>query len=359
MKRVERAFRKIGIEPVLSKIESEIDAGDPVLLEIGDSVLEDLFSSQEDGIAWCERWSGDERKERVILKSLGMILTKLTNYEQNEIRERAVELVKIFAEKKGIDYEKETNGIEFKSDSNTGWENKEKAIKALQVLLAIRFPKISIDIGTLSNNLKKAPHLSKAIGDDWLIKNASSDRPHIIAYIFHQKLPGEGELELLKKKWEKEQEENKRFGIAFEYSVLLRALQSQNYCENVFRRLEQHKIKIRKSKLRDVDNAKNILAEAEVLSRLAPFFEITIEPDIEELRPKKLEALIKFEGEEVLIEVATVEERREVLFAQGFGSFPAPGGKVKSVLLRKFKEQLKEGKTDPGIPILLILNLGI
>lgn len=75
VKRVGRAFRKIGIEPVLSKIESEIDAGDPVLLEIGESVLEDLFSSQEDWIGWCERWSGDERKERVILKSLGIILT--------------------------------------------------------------------------------------------------------------------------------------------------------------------------------------------------------------------------------------------------------------------------------------------
>lgn len=234
-------------------------------------------------------------------------------------------MVKIFAEKKGINHEKEAEGINYQSDSNTGWENKEKAIKALQVLLAIRFPKISIDIETLSNNLKKTPHLSKAIGDNWLIKNASLDKPHILARIFSQKLNEKGEL-----------------------------LPSQAYLENIFKILDECKINIPQKKLDELKNDVNILVEFEVFSRLAPFFKIAIEPDIEELG--RLDALIEFEGEKALIEVATFQDKREVLLAQGFCSIPAPGGKVKNVLLSKFKGQLKEGKTNPGIPIVLILD---
>ena len=319
-------IQKIGIEPVLNMLESQIDEGNPTLLYFGENILGDLFPSQEDWMAWCEKWCDDERKERVILNSLGMILTKLLDYNPSETRDRAVNLVKVFSEKKGIDYEKETKGISLKNDLYEGWENKENAIKGLKVLEIILSPEVKIDVEILTNNLKKAPHLSKAIGAQWLISKASSDNPHILVYIFNEKSDEDEKL-----------------------------LPYQLYWENVFLTLEEHGIRISKSKSRDVDNAKNILAEAEVLSRLAPFFEITIEPDIEELRPKKLEALIKFEGEEALIEVRAVKERWEVLLARG-GSY-IPGGKIKNVLLDKFKEQLNEGKSNPKIPILLILKL--
>ena len=319
-------IKKIGIEPVLSMVESLIDDGKLTHLHTKKIWLKDLFLPQENWIAWCEKRSDDERKECVIiiLSSLRIILTELINYESSEIRDRAVELVKVFAKKKRIDYEKETGEINYKSDHRTGWENKENAIKALQVLEVIQSPKYPIDVETLTNNLKKAPHLSKTIEAEWLIKNASSDNPHILAYIFSQKLH---EVEGL--------------------------LLSQVYWENVFKILDEYKVNIQKNKLNELKNDVNILSEFEVFSRLAPFFEITIEPDIEGLGD--LDALIEFEGEKALIEVATVREKLELSLAHGGNT--VPGGKFKNILLSKFKGQLKEGKSNPGIPILLISKL--
>jgi hypothetical protein len=179
----------------------------------------------------------------VILSSLRIILTELINYEESEIRDRAFELVKVFARKKGIDYEKETKGINFGSDHRTGWENKEKAIKALQVLEVIQSPKDLIDVGTLTNNLKKAPHLSKVIEVEWLIQNASSNNPPILASIFSEKL-------------------DKVEGL----------LPSQAYWENVFKILDVYNVIILKKKLGELRKDANILSEFEVFSRLAPFF---------------------------------------------------------------------------------------
>lgn len=317
-------IKKIGIEPVLSMVESLIDDGKLTQLHTKEIGLKDLFLPLEKWIAWCERWCNDEKKEYVIISSLRIILTELINYESSEIRDRAVELVKVFAKKKGIDYEKETKGIKYQSDHRTGWENKEKAIKALQVLEVIQSPKDPIDVETLTNNLKKAPHLSKVIGANWLIEDASSDNPHILAYIFSQKLDEVEEL-----------------------------LLSQVYWENIFKILDEYKVNIPKNKVNELKNDVYILSEFEVFSRLAPFFEITIEPDIAGLGD--LDALIEFEDEKALIEVATVQEKRELSLAHG--GITVPGGKVKNVLRSKFKGQLKEGKSNPGIPVLLILNL--
>lgn len=317
-------IKKSNIEPAMSMVESLIDDGKLTQLHTKEIWLKDLFLPLEKWIAWCEKWSEDERKECVIIGSLRIILTELINYEPNEIRDRAVELVKVFARKKGIDYEKETGEINYKSDHRTGWENKENAIKALQVLEVIQSPKYPIDVETLTNNLKKAPHLSKAIDTAWLIQNASSNNPHILAYIFSQKLHEKGEL-----------------------------LRSQTYWDDVFKILDVYNVHIPKKKVNELKNDVNILSEFEVFSRLAPFFEMSIEPDIEGLGD--LDVLIEFEGEKALIEIATVQEKRELSLAHG--GITVPGGKVKNILLSKFKGQLKEGNSNPGIPVLIILNL--
>ncbi len=348
-------IREIGIEPVLEMIESEIDACNPTLLNIGESIIEHLFQRSEDWIAWCEKWKDDPKKEKIMLKSLGLILTKLINYEPNGVRDRAIELVKAFSTRKGIDYAAETGRLNFGKDSHAGKENKENTIKALHVLEIILNPPVPIDIKTLSENLTESPHLSKAIDAKWLIKIARSRNPHPIAYLFHRKLPDKREIENLRKELEKEKDENKRLAIGFKFERLIGTIRYQSYWENVFKILEQHGLKISKNKLHDVDNAWSILAEAEVFSRLAPYFTIEIEPDIPELRPKRLEALIEYDGEKALIEVRAVQERLEISLAHG--GISVPGGKVKSVLLSKFKEQLNAGKSNPGIPIIIILNL--
>lgn len=352
-------INRIGNEPVIKMIESQIDDGSPVLLQIGENILENFFPNFEkkvDWIAWCEKWKDEPKKEEVILKSLGLILSKLINYEPSEIRARAISLVKYFAIRKGIDYEAETRQINHGSDTNKGKENKESSIKALYIIERILNPPASIDVKILYDNLEKAPHLSKAIDAEWLIKSASLSNPPPLAYIFCSKLPKEDELERLRKELEKEEDKNKKFWLAFEYERLLRTIKYQSYWENVFRVLEEYGVNIGKNKLQESDNAWNILAEAEVLSRLAPFFDIEPEPDIPELRPKKLDALIEYDGEKALIEVRTVQERLEESLAHGVVS-SSPGGKVKSVLRDKFEKQLKGGKADPGIPMLIVLCL--
>ncbi len=351
-------INEVGSEPVLRMIDSEIDNGNPILLNIGEGILENFFPHFEDNtdwVMWCEKWKDDARKEKIILKSLGLILTKLINHEPNGVRDRAIVLVRDIAIKKGIDYAAETDGLNFGKDSHTGKENKENTIKALYVLERILSPPVPIDLKTLSENLKKAPHLSKAMDAKWLIKSAGSCNPHPIAYLFHRKLPDEKRIERLREELEKEKDENRRLAIGLKYEGLIGQIRYQSYWENVFKILEQHGLEISKSKLHDVDNAWSILVEAEVFSRLAPYFIIEIEPDIPELRPKRLEALIEYDGEKALIEVRAVQERLEISLAHG--GISVPGGKVKSVLLNKFKGQLNEGKSNPRIPILIILNL--
>ena len=317
-------IKKCDVEPIMSMVESLIDEGKLTHLHNKELLLGNLFLPAEYGIAWCERWcNDDERKERVILNSLRIILVDLINYKPSKTRDRAVELVKFFAKNKDIDYEKETKGIDY----GVGKENKEQAIRALHVLKVIQSQKGPIDLKTLTNNLKKAPHLSKVIGEkraNKLIKKASSDNPHNLAYIFSEKLEGIEEL-----------------------------LRSQLYWENVFKVLDERMKEIPGKKLDELMNDDNILVEFEVLSRLAPFFEITIEPVIAGLG--RLDALIKFKGEKALIEVATVQPRRDVSLAEG-GTY-SPGKDVKNTLLNKFRGQLKEGKSTPEIPILIILNL--
>jgi hypothetical protein len=323
-------INEIGSEPVLRMIESQIDKGNPVLLNIGESILEDFFPNfgeNSDWVDWCENWKDDLQKEKIILKSLGLILSKLKHYKPSEVRNRAISLVKHFAVKKAIDYDIETKQINFGKDSHKGKDNKENAVKALFIIEKILHPAIPIDLETLSDNLKKAPNLSEAISTKWLIKNASSQNPHPLVYIFHEK--------------------SKDGGLS----------KHQSYWENIFYILKKFKIKIGKDKLHDSSNAWSILAEAEVFSRLAPFFnKIVTEPDIPELKPKKLEALIEHDGEKALIEVRAVQERLEESLSHGVVS-STPGSKVKSVLLDKFNKQLKEGKADPEIPIIIILCL--
>lgn len=352
-------INEIGTGPVIEMLESLIDEGNSVLLNIGESILEDFFPRFEDNadwVAWCENWKDDNRKEKITLKSLGLILSKLINYKPSEARDRAIALVKDFAIRNGIDYDAETRWINLKGDPKEGKENKESTIKALYIIERILNPPAPIDVKTLSDNLEKAPHLSKAIDAEWLIKSASSRNPHPLAYIFCSKLPKEDELERLRKELENVEDKNKKFWLAFEYERLLRTIKYQSYWENVFRVLEEYGVNIVKTKLQDIDNAWNILAEAEVLSRLAPSFDIKPEPDIPELRPKKLEALIEYDGEKALIEVRTVQDRLEYSLAHGVVS-SIPGGKVKSVLRDKFEGQLKGGKADPRIPILIVLCL--
>ena len=351
-------INEIGSGPVIEMLESLIDEGNSVLLNIGESILKDFFPNFEDNadwVDWCENWKDDTKKEKIILKSLGLILSRLINYNPSEVRDKAIELIKDFAIRNDIDYDTETNWIHL-SDSNEGTENKECTIKALYILERILYPPITIDVKTLSDNLEKAPHLSKALDAKWLIKSAKFHHPHPLVYIFCSELPKEEEFEKLRNALDKEGDENQRYWLALEYESLLRKIKYQSYWENVFRILEEYGVNIGMKKLQDIDNAWNILAEAEVLSRLALYFDVEPEPDIPELKLKKLEALIEYDGEKALIEVRRVKGRLEETLAHDVVS-SIPGGKVKNVLRNKFEGQLKGGKADPGIPILIVLCL--
>jgi len=318
---LETRIKEIGNGPIIEFIESEIDSHNQNPEYIRESVLIDLFSSQEEWISWCEKWKNDKNKEHIILKLLGLLLTELITYNPDEIRDRAISLVKEFAKNKSLDYEIETKGINLGADKTEGYKNKENAIKALEILDKILNPTIEIEINELESNFKKAPNLCEAFNYKWLIKNAKSSNIHIVNYIFGQDSPI-----------------------------------SQSYLENVFSLLKEHNIKITKRKLQDINSGKNILTEIEIISQLVPYFKVTPEPHIKELLPKKLDLMIEYGGEKALIEIATVEEKKVNRLSHGAQTY-IPGDKIKNELLDKFKTQLHAGKVDVGIPVILLLNL--
>lgn len=339
---------------VIQMLEEEIDNRNHMMVYFGEYVLEKFFPSKKEWLDWCKKWKEDERKREVILRSLGKILTELMNYQPSMIRDEAIALVKEFASKEGIDYEEKTKKISLGKDTQEGAEYKESTVKALYIVKNLLHPPVQIDTKILRENLKNYPYLSKAVGAEGLIKNANSKPPHLLAYIYGKKVDSE-KIRELSKKLESEKDVNKKLQIAWQYNMLVHTLSEQRYWEQVFKTLDEYGLEIPQSKLQDTENAKSILAEAEVIARLAPHFKVEIEPDVPELRPKKLDAKIEFNGQECLIEIAVVKERIEVEVSHGF--IGIPGGKIKNVLLNKFRNQLKEGKADPKMPIVLVLCL--
>lgn len=94
-----------------------------------------------------------------------------------------------------------------------------------------------------------------------------------------------------------------------------------------------------------------------MISRLIPYFNVEVEPDIPEFRPKNLDAKIEFDGQEALIEIRLVKEKTELKVAREVVIQLTPDGKVKNALLDKFEKQLKGGKVDPRMPVIIVLCL--
>lgn len=351
---LEYNIKRVGPSPVIQMLEEEIDNGNLTMINVGESILKNFVLSKQEWLEWCKKWKDDKKKEIIVLRSLAEILTDLMSYQPSPVRDDAITLVKEFTKKKGLDYDKETKGINFGKDSNEGRECKEATIKALHIINQILNPTIQIDTEVLKRNLKNYPYLSKAIGADWLVGSSKSKSPHLLAYIYGEERDYD-RMEELAKEFESEKDEKKRLLIAWQYEFLAHALPVCSYWEQVFKTLDEYKLKIPESKLRSPDNADSVLTEAEVLARLAPNFKVELEPDIEELRPKKLDARIEFNGVKALIEVAVVNEKIELDVAHG--GISLPGGKVKNVLLNKLKGQLKKGEVDPKVPVILVLYL--
>jgi hypothetical protein len=309
----------LSCELIIQCLETEINKENSTLIGIAENIISS-FPSIEKLVFKFEYRHEEQRKEQVVLKSLGLILTELNNYEDSTIRDRAVNLVKKIAEKKCLDYERETNMINLSSDNKIGKENKEKTLKALFILNELMWPNVAIDKEELKENLSKAPFLCKALDETWIIEDSTSLNPHIVSYIFGQNMP--------------------------DY---------QKSLENMFSILDKYGIHIRKTKLQDSYNGEDILSEVEVISKLAPFFKITTEPKIDLLSPKNLDLEVEYNSEKALIEIATLSQRLEVKLA--FGAIDISGGKIKSVLRSKFSNQLYNGTKNPEIPIIIVLNL--
>ena len=316
-------IKEVGVTQVIKMFEEEIDKNNSRMIYFGERELNDFLGPGQDSIIWCEKWKGDKRKEIIILRLLHDILTVLINYNPSEIRNRAISLVREFGLNKGLDYEEITKKINLGKDPNEGAKYKEDTLKALEVINHILYPPPIINVNILKKNLEKYPYICKAIGKDWLIRNATSKKPHLLAHIYSS------------------ESKNNIY---------------QLYWEQVFKVLDRYKIEIKIKKLQDVENARFILAEAEVFSRLAPTFKINKEPDIKEFGRSKLEAKIEYNGQAALIEVATVEELLEFEVSGQISCIP--GRKTKNILMGKFRKQLKNGKVDPGIPVIFILCLG-
>lgn len=329
-------IKKVGNDPIVELIESEIDVGKQISINI----LEEVFSSEEDWISWCEKWKEDSRKETIILKSLGVVLTELVSYKHNDLRDRAISLVKWFAENKNLDYENETKGINYGDN-----KNKENIKKALYILDKILNPVIKVDINKLKQNLKSAKCLCNTIGYDNIITKAKLNQgnPGIII---------------------------KSFGTCNPTY--------QCYLEGLFRDINRYHIEypnpIRKltEDLLNPDKDFPTISEIEVASRLAPNFKITTEYKIPNTE-SNLDMLIEDvkSGEKALIEIATIrydyknhmypERAAECRLVGGKGS---KGDSINNALDKKLKKQLKvllyavkNGKKPLEYPLIILFNV--
>jgi hypothetical protein len=353
--RLMHEIKKVDPNPLIRMYEEEIDNENITLINIGEGLLEEVFESNKNWLEWCKKWKNDERKGIIVLKSLRRILTEfLYNYDESSVRDDAIVLVREFANKKGLDYVSETKKIDLGKDSHEGAKYREDTNKALHILKLILHPTVKIDINILKRNLEKYPYVTQAIGKSWIIKNAQSKFPHVLVFIYSVDSDFT-ELDDLKQKYEAETENNKKIIIKMLLNASIHRICSQIYWEKVFKTLDIYKLIIPKKKLRDIDNAESILSEAEVLARFAPHFKVEIEPNVPEFNPKKLDALIEFKGQQILIEIASVSERTELEVAGG--TIGLSGGKVKGVLLDKLKKQLKNGDVNTKLPIVIVLNL--
>lgn len=337
-------INEIGPDPIFEMLETEIDKG-----KIDEYVLEIFFPNCDidtHWVTWCEKWKNDNRKELIILKSLGIILSKLINNPAKSIiRDRSITLIKSFASNKNINYQAQTNGITFD-------ENKEKddTLRALYIVDKILRPHIQFDIKILNENLKNMPYSSKYINMKSFIKKDQHGNNHPLLHIFAAKSP-----ERLISEMEKEKDENKKSDLAFEYKISLECKKIQSYWENVFKILSQYNININKKDFSDVNNIWSALVEAEIFSRFAPYI-TEIEPEIKEFGDKRLDLLIEYDNEFAILEICTIHDKYEESLSKDV-IISTPGKKIKNVLLNKFKIQLKEGKYDPKIPVLIIACL--
>lgn len=345
--------------PVIEMLEKEMDTQNHTIRRFGGDFLRDFLKSDHELLVWCKKWKDDKTKMEVILRSLGMILTTIMDrdpYEDNTDRNDAIELVKEIACKNEINYETETKGfIDLGKDSHEGAENKTDTIKALHVIKKILYPPGKIDTEVLKRNLDSYPNICEAIGKKWLLSNAKSKKPHDLAYIYNRE-PNYSRIKELAEELESENDENRKIAISWLLDGEKDVIFTQIHWEKVFETLKKYGLYIPKRKLRNPSDSESILTEAEVIARLAPHFNVQLEPIVKELLPKKLDALIKDNNESALIEIATVHERVEMDVAEG-AAIMIPGGKVKGVILSKFKGQLHEGKVNPKIPVILILKL--
>lgn len=351
-------IQSIDPTPVIEMLEKEMDTQNHILKRFGSDFLSDFLNSNHELLAWCKKWKDDETKNEIILRSLGKVLTTIMDhepYEDNTDREDAIELVKEIARKNNINYEKETRVIDLGKDSNEGAENKANTIKALHIIKKILYPPRKIDTEVLKRNLDNYPNICNAIGKEWLLRNAKSDTPHALAYIY-SKEPNYSRIKELAEELESEPEENRKFAISWLLNGEKEVIFRQFHWEKVFKTLNKYGLFIRKDKLRNPSISESILTEAEVIAKLAPHFNVQIEPQVDELLPKNLDAQIEDNNESALIEIAIVHERVEMDVAEG-AAIRIPGGKVKSVILSKFKDQLHAGTVNPNIPVILVLKL--
>lgn len=329
-------INEVGNDPIIELIESGIDVGK----QMSTNILADVFLSKEDWISWCEKWKEDSRKETIILKSLGVVLTELISYKHNDLRDRAIGLVKWFAENKSLDYEKETKGINYGSN-----KNRENTMKALDIIDKILNPLVNVDINKLKQNLKSAKYLCNTIGHDKIIRKAELNQgnPGIII---------------------------KSFGT---FNPIY-----QCYLESLFRDINHYHIEypnpIRKLKedLLNPDKDYSTISEIEVASRLAPNFKITTEYKIPNTR-SNLDMLIEDveSGEKALIEIATIRyDYRSHMYPERAAECRLVGGKgskgdsISNSLDKKLKKQLKDlisavknGKKPLDFPLIILFNV--
>lgn len=340
--------------PVVEMLQSYIDENGYINGHSIQFLFEDLLNPKQ-WLEWCEINKRNKKLEKAIQISLSKILSGFINYKNDKIRDRAISFVKELSKKKSIDYDEFTRKIDLGKDKNDIKNNKENTLKALYVLKEMLFPIRQIDINVLKENLNKYRYIPDTFGLNWILKNARSQRPHKICFIFDRKA-NPNDIKELERLIQDENDILRKGLMEIDYRYLISIEREQKYWNDIFRKLSERSLAFKKSKLRNPEESDGLLVEAEIWSLISEKLEIEFEPQIVELLPKKLDFHIKMDMQNPLIETKYIDE----LIEHSLNLDPImsrPGEKIFSVLRHTFQGQLYGGKRDPKEPIIIVLCL--
>lgn len=334
------------IDPIIEMMEEEIENDNYRVKVFGINLLFRLIPKNIELVKLCNKWKKDGNKRNIVIDIIGRILSRNMNFEYSEEREEAIIILKELIKKEGLDYDERCKDVDLgknKRDANGYLQETMRALAVIKSLEKTSIPFVT-DEKNIKKNISRYDNIKRVFDEKWLIDNSKKEKVHLITILLGADISDDDFQKF---------SDGQLKDIDDQVLGILKAL---NYIEKILEALNKNRISFKSNKFKNPDQYVSTLSELEVMARLSKSFTVTPEPKNRKLGGTKLDLLIEWNGEKAIIEIATVDEPMQLKLSHN-ATIGVPGGKVKKVLLSKYKKQLKNGMVDPEIPIIFLLNI--